>query len=171
MLVLMKFRRYDKPLHLYTITLVIVTTLSSLIMKNYIIFLYFSFILIFSLFFSFVNQLNLKKLIVNKNYRFYLILIVIPALEEILYRQNYFLILEKIGFDKYAFFILSNLFFVFAHYFKYKDKSYKLLLISIPSSIFYIYTENIHISILIHTLYNLFVFLLELKKYERKGWY
>ncbi|MFL2072609.1 CPBP family intramembrane glutamic endopeptidase [Marinilactibacillus psychrotolerans] len=120
-----------------------------------------------------VIEKNYNKLIsiYKKNKIIIQSIIYFPILEELIFRlyiYQYSLLFE---YNIFQYIILSTFAFVIAHIFYQGVSSSVKSVFSLAMNIVFILTLNIFVTILIHTIFNFFVYLLKINKYDSyKNW-
>ncbi|WAA13847.1 CPBP family intramembrane glutamic endopeptidase [Fervidibacillus halotolerans] len=94
-------------------------------------------------------------------------LIVIPILEEFIFRYMIFHLLVDQGVPNYFYILLSSLTFTFLHYYKLKEKSFYKFILGLILSLVFLWTENLFITIYIHVLFNVLVYLIKYTEFYR----
>ena len=86
------------------------------------------------------------------------LVVIIPFLEEIIFKKSVFLCCGSLGMPIYITFGIGLLLFLFAHSFT-KTNYLTLFIFYSITFLVYIYTNNIYIPILFHSIYNAIVYI------------
>lgn len=135
----------------YTISLCISSTIlliSDFVNYNLDFFVIFVLLLFILLFFK-------KNIFMSDFIR---LVVIIPLLEELIFKKSVFLYCESLCIPIYITFCIGLLLFLFAHSFT-KTKYVTLFLFYSITFLVYIYTNNIYIPILFHSVYNAIVYI------------
>ncbi|WAA11333.1 CPBP family intramembrane glutamic endopeptidase [Fervidibacillus albus] len=94
-------------------------------------------------------------------------LIVIPILEEYIFRYLTYHLLQLQGTPNHFFVVISSLTFTFIHYYKLKEKSFYKFILGLILAIVFLWTENLFITIYIHVTFNVLVYLIKYTEFYR----
>ena len=170
-----------KKLDSYTVyffILLVISIFDIVILKSnlYRIFIVITISIILFIVFLFLDKNDktfCSKLKLNFRYLYkpFLIIVLFPVCEEIIFRFSLFSFGTLIGLEKIHCFIISIVFFIVHHIYKEKLNCLKLLPFSIVISFIYFYIENILLCVLLHMLYNLLIYIYNINKYKRNSFF
>nr|MBO1355295.1 CPBP family intramembrane metalloprotease [Enterococcus sp. DIV0212c] len=94
-----------------------------------------------------------------------------PILEELIFRYFIYQYCLILGYENFQYILLSTFAFVIAHIFYQGAASTVKCIFALTLSLVFILTLNIFVTILIHSLFNFFVYLMRISMYDSyKNW-
>lgn len=99
--------------------------------------------------------------------RFYLILVLIPIMEELVFRYFIYEISIIFKYTLWQYILLSVLSFTFVHFFEQGAKALIKIPFALIQSIVFLYSMNIYICFLIHIIFNILVYLFNISRYSK----
>lgn len=106
---------------------------------------------------------QIKELVVEKKFLLQT-LIIIPCLEEYIFRFVLFVILMNHDVPVHFYILLSTLTFTFLHFYRLKDKSIYKAPLGFMLAVIYTFTESLFLVIFIHITFNIFTYLIKYVK-------
>jgi len=88
-------------------------------------------------------------------------LIVIPVLEEFIFRYMIYRLLLSREIPDHFYVILSSLTFAFLHYYKLKEKSFYKFVFGVVLAVIFLLSKNLFMTIFVHIAFNVLVYLIK----------